>query len=135
MFSFIPWWLTYSILVTIGFAVYLNVGWALGAYFHKSVCLCFKLNLEYDPGQPETFAGKALSGWGNFVGRGMCSGSPTIDSAIFSFLWPLLLFLSFFSWIACAVCISLVGICILIKNILWLIFAGGIAKLLGAGRA
>ena len=92
-------------------AVYLNIGWAMGTYYHYNI-------LGHEP---QNFVQKIFcGGWTVFS---YAQKSTLLGDQIFGMLvWPILLLFSFGSWL-----------CYGIYYFLWLIFAGGIAKLLGLG--
>lgn len=108
------------VLGAIALTIYLNIGWAIGTYYH------------YIFGQkPETFWQKFWSGGLNLWS--IQSTEPTFskkfDQISMSIAWPIFLVVVVMSWIVYLIYVLLRLIC----NILWLIFAGGIAKLLKIG--
>ena len=114
-------------------AVYLNIGWAYGTYGHNHV-------FYNNPAAMTTFQ-RALAGPGHWVAppyvnepAPLASRSTLLDNQIrFSITGPFVLALTLISWLGygiyCLGAYAFYAICWL----LWLIFGGGIAKLLGAG--
>lgn len=89
--------------------VYLNIGWALGTYYHNDI---FKQGVTTQ--KPQTITQKSLCGGGEFFS--ICGGNTLLfDQVLMMFFWPFFLFIALLSWV------------------IWLIFAGGVAKLLGIG--
>lgn len=85
--------------------VYLNIGWALGTYYHNDIF----------GHKPQTLTQKVLCGGGEFFAI-VASNSPLLtNQCTIMFFWPILLSGVLFTWV------------------IWLIFAGGVAKLLGIG--
>jgi len=103
---------------------YLNIGWALGTYIHNSV---FIKDVH------QTFLQKFWHGPVNWHVRESKKHSLLEDQIIFSFSWlPTLIILTMI-WIAYAITNTVIWTVYAIYYILWFIFAGGLAKLLGLG--
>lgn len=103
------------IIIVVLLALYLNIGWVLGTYYHNHVL--------YQ--QPQTIAQTmAGGGWGYMsnVQSEREHYSLITNQIVFMLFWPLLMLFIAGSWVFKGVC-----------YILWLIFAGGVAKLLGLG--
>lgn len=100
-----------AILITLCLAIYLNIGWAFGTYMHKNV-------LTHEP---QTVYQYFWSGAGDFVTHHDIHDNYQIQIHMM-IIWPLTVVIIIASWI-----------CYGIYYILWLIFAGGIAKLFGFG--
>ncbi len=108
----------------VALAVYLNVGWALGTYYHDSIFQ--KTPAELSIGQ-HIMAGWGGRGDGYFV-RGACS--TLTAQRVFSFFWPLVpVLVVLVSWCVAGIYYAGWGV----YYTLWFIFAGGGAKLLGLG--
>lgn len=106
-----------GVLLVVFLALYLNIGWTIAVYFGEHIVVVRPENLE-------TFWQKTMAGgWGFFADR-RPSMVPlnTAEYVFLSFFWPFLLILIVTSWLAWT-----------IWYLLWLIFAGGIAKLVGLG--
>lgn len=111
-------------------AAYLNIGWAIGTYEHNHIL----------GKTPETFWQEAWQG-----GFGVFSGLKTTEKnfavqvnlgfqqIFFSFFWPLLIIGILVSWIVYGCLILLYWLWYAAVYFMWLIFAGGIAKILGVG--
>lgn len=93
-------------------AVYLNIGWALGTYYHY--------NIMYQ--KPQTFIQTIAAGGWEFFSNFKTLYSLITDQILWMLFWPLWICSIVVTWI-------LKGI----SYFLWLVFAGGIAKLLGVG--
>ncbi len=104
--------------------VYLNVGWAMGAYYRD--------NVTYTPKEKLTFVGKIAAGWdASMAGKNHKPGdwSRQTDCAVSSVFWPSFPIVTGASWLACsAYYVGYAG-----YYVFWFIFAGGAAKLLGLG--
>lgn len=101
---------TAVLIIIAAVAVYLNIGWAIGAY-HGAYIIGHA---------PQTFWQQVWAGWGGFLAGGL--PAQPWDQILIMFLWPLLVLLALGSWVVYG-----------LYWLSWLIFAGGIAKLLGAG--
>lgn len=106
-----PWKnVAFWILLVVFLAIYLNIGWALGTYFNGI------------SGKP------AATSWQKFWhGKTIKmfnepTTAPLAGQIAAMFLWPIVLLFTVADWV-------LYGIYIL----LWLIFAGGLDKLVGIG--
>lgn len=108
------------LLGVLALATYLNIGWAFGTYSHEKVC--------YAPTEElVTIPQRILAGPGEvFAANKERTKSLVVDQLFYSFLWPLIILLYITMWTG-------YGAYCVITWLLWLIFAGGIAKLLGAG--
>ena len=102
------------ILVVVAVALYLNAGWALGTYYHNHV-------LYQSPQTVIQIIAKG--GWEFFTGTNC---SLIKDQIVFMFCWPLLMIALVITWMVYLVVY-------LAYQLLWLWFAGGIAKLLAVG--
>lgn len=103
---------TRAVLIVIGVAIYLNIGWAIGTYYHYYI-------FGYEP---QTFWQVVWRG-GYQTFSGVVSHTLLFDQIFFMFFWTVVVGLSVpISWVVYA-----------IHNLLWLAGAGGIAKLLGVG--
>ena len=110
-----------ALLFVVGLAVYLNIGWVLGTYFHENVVYSAELK-----GPMAVF----------LAGPGKLSNHPTRPEAErksmltkqigFSLLWPLMIMVISLCWIV-------YGFGLLFWWIVWLVFWGGIAKPFGVG--
>lgn len=108
------------VLAVLILAVYLNIGWALGTYYHNSIFS--KTPAELSIGQ------YIMAGWDGWFTKAACS-MPTTQ-VIFSLFWPLVPVLVVLgSWCVAGVCSACWGV----YYALWFIFVGGGAKLLGLG--
>ncbi len=111
------------VLAVIILAVYLNIGWALGTYYHNSI-------FQKTPAEL-SFGQHIIAGWGGdntVFTKGECSMS--VAQVLFSLFWPLVpVFLVLISWCAAGIYYASWGV----YYTLWFIFAGGGAKLLGLG--
>lgn len=96
-------------------ALYLNIGWTLGTYYHNHVLY----------NAPETIAQTIAKGAGSFLSPSDIS-SLLYDQLLLMFVWPFITVLVAGSWI-------LAGLFYVGYYLLWLVFGGGIAKLLGVG--
>lgn len=100
----------YSMLYVVFLALYLNIGWALGTYWHNRI-LC-KV--------PQTFWQIV---WSITSPNNCREHTLLMDQLVFMFSWPLLhLFFPLAGWLTYGAWL-----------LLCLIFAGGLAKLLGIG--
>lgn len=106
------------LLFVIGFALYLNIGWAIGTYMHN--------NVAYKSVESGSLLDKFLAGPDHDIFSEDISAanqhSLLSNQVMSSIFWPLLLVLIVVLWIVC-----------FIYLLLWLVFAGGIAKLFGVG--
>lgn len=95
-------------------AVYLNIGWALGTYYHN--------NIFNHP--PQTVAQQVLSGAGHFLTNQTQQHTSLLeDQTVMMFFWPVMILLVVIgSWLGYA-----------LYWLLWLVFAGGIVKIFGVG--
>lgn len=109
-----------GVLLVAIIAVYLNIGWALGTYYYYHI----------SGQEPQTLVQKILS---NPLMREAPVNSLLVNQLSMMLLWPLVIFLSLVVWLLYALS-SIVSLVVSgIKWLFWLIFAGGIAKILGAG--
>lgn len=104
------------ILGIIGLAAYLNIGWAMGTYFYDNVD---------SPQAQTTMSAKILAGPEGWVSRDSHK-TKMQRQVVFSILWPLAICAIIGMWV-------LWTIGYIFVLFLWLIFAGGIAKLTGIG--
>lgn len=99
------------LIILAAIAIYLNIGWAYGTYSYN--------HLQHAHlGQP-TLAQKILTG-PNRIMAVSATNTLLFVQTLSEFLWPMLLALPLGAW-------AIYGIYLL----LWLIFAGGIAKTIG----
>lgn len=103
----------FAIMLIMIAAIYLNIGWAFGTYVSGH------LSVGADQTQYNAFEKFLLGPNGVMFG-----GTATLQSfqIFLALLWPLWFTILIISWV-----------CSIIYTMLWLIFAGGIAKLLGVG--
>ncbi len=103
------------LLVVIGIAVYFNIGWVIGNYYYS--------NVFYTPPSQHTPFAKVFAGsWSVLSDSIPLTQIPNKLAvvSIVSVFWPLFLAFSSVTWVI-----------YFIYYLLWLIFAGGGAKLLG----
>ena len=103
-----------ALILILALAAYLNIGWALGTYFYDEVARKI----------PESVVSQILSGPRNVLSQSdrpahMMIGR-TSTQVFWSILWPALTLLIGVLWLFYG-----------IYYLLWLVFAGGIVKLLG----
>ncbi len=109
------------LIVVVCLAVYLNIGWALGTYYHNNI-------LTKKSSELTTFTQKALAGaflgeeytffWTKDLGNTK-KDLLLRDQVCVSILWPLPVLCALILWVA--------------KGIWIFVFTGGIAKLFGVG--
>ncbi len=117
-----------SVMSILGVALYLNIGWAIGTYYHE--------NVKYTI-QKTTTAKIAAGGWAIYSRVEVeDKSSLQLEQVEFSLVWPAFVVMIGFSWLAFGAWKLLVFVWWLAYwlayKLLWLVFAGGIAKLLGA---
>jgi len=107
------------VLIIVGLTVYLNTGWALGTYHYN--------NVSHKSVESRNIFDKFLAGPGYRAhppGTAVEGHQVSLfrNQVTTSFIWPIVILMITSSWII------YFG-----YYLLWLIFAGGIAKLLGLG--
>ncbi|MFY9461610.1 MAG: hypothetical protein WAP51_00210 [Candidatus Sungiibacteriota bacterium] len=102
----VVWWALFVAFL----AIYLNIGWALGTYFNGI------------SGKPVETSWQKFwhGGFGGMVAEPITH--PLGSQIAAMFLWPVLLLITVADWVFYGIYL-----------ILWLIFAGGLAKLVGLG--
>lgn len=112
------------LLVIIGIAIYLNIGWLIGAYYHENVFGVSSNGL--------TILGKVLAGGWVMTARvtGVIRDDKLVDEILMSFLWPICIGVVLASWLIFGICWFVFGIYRLTIFFLKITFAGGIAKLI-----
>ncbi|HEY4523890.1 MAG TPA: hypothetical protein VJK04_03410 [Candidatus Paceibacterota bacterium] len=111
------------VLGVIALAFYLNIGWALGTYFHVYI---FGM-------KPETFWQKMWGGGYTIWNYPPHMNSLRFDQILVSICLPLHLIIIVASWLVYILVYIINRLLRFIIFILWLIFAGGIVKLLKIG--
>ena len=111
----------------IGLAIYLNIGWALGTYYHNNIDYIDRSELKTIPAK--FWAGSDLLPMNT-------AGSDTPESqrmslleeqVISSIIWPLFVITTLISWVIKIISIVFTAFLWLLKLIFW----GGLARLLG----
>lgn len=98
------------ILIIIGIAVYLNIGWFLGAYYHENI-----VGMSFND---LTIFGKIFAGPKAIMVEKR-RGEKLIDEVVLSIGWSLWIIIIMVAWIIYG-----------FYWFLWFIFAGGIIKLI-----
>lgn len=111
-----------AVAIIVGVAVYLNIGWAIGTYYHNYIF----------GHTPQTFWQTVWKG-GYPAIINTVYDSPLYDQILSMFAWPLLGLISVLLWVVRFAQIGTIYFVWLVSYIFKLIFAGGIAKLLGIG--
>lgn len=112
-----------AVAIIVGVAIYLNVGWAVGTYYHNYI---FKHT-------PQTFWQVVWKGGYQSINGGTVSFL-LADQILLMFTWPLLVGVFVpITWVVYAIHHFIMLIFHAIVYVLWLVGAGGIAKLLGVG--
>lgn len=104
-------------------AIYLNIGWAIGTYYHNYIF----------GHTPQTFWQTVWKGGYGSLNGGFGKESLLFDQIFLMLVWPMLGFLVPTTWAVYAIHHFAVLAFHSMVFILWLIGAGGIAKLLGIG--
>ena len=116
-----------AVVIILGVAIYLNIGWAFGGYYYE--------NVHYV--SPRTATAKVVAGGlGLFSQTEMSQDvrhSRTGDQVMLSIIWPVLISCIAVSWFIFGVWKLGAFAALVVYRLLWLIFAGGIAKTLGVG--
>lgn len=116
---------TRFVMVLVAVAIYWNVGWAIGTYYHNYIW----------GHTPQTFWQTVWNGGYQILSGEAGRSKPLLEfQIIFMFFWPV--FVGFFvpiSWVIRFAHIGILFFVWFISYIFELIFAGGIAKLLGVG--
>ena len=106
------------ILIIVGLSVYLNIGWSLGTYYHN--------NVAYKSVESGNLFEKFMAGPNHSINLPDTAvekqHSLSSDQVCISITWPFFIFIVTVCWIV-----------YFVYCLLWLIFAGGIAKLFGLG--
>lgn len=105
-------------LFLLGLAVYLNIGWVIGTYYYDNINFV-------NPSEIETDTEKFMAGPNvlfNYDKSLKHQNTKIGEQIMYSVLWPILIIFIIICWIFYG-----------LYFLLLLIFAGGIAKLLGLG--
>ena len=108
------------LLLVVGIAVYLNIGWAIGTFYVDRIAGVSCENLS-------SIERAASGGWcvsHKIPYMGLNVTSQTSQIAVFSVTWPFYLICLAISWV-------IYWAVEIVSWIAWLIFAGGAAKLFG----
>lgn len=106
-------------LFLFGLALYLNIGWVIGTYNYHITYV--------NPSEIESVTDKFMAGPNLIFNHHTLENQhKKIDQISYSVLWPVMIFFTIICWIFYGL---YYGLCFLS----WLIFGGGIAKLLGLG--
>ncbi|MDP1629278.1 MAG: hypothetical protein Q8L57_01515 [bacterium] len=105
------------LVVLVLLTIYLNFGWVLGTYYHKHI-------YTQDPKNFSLSQHILTGGWDILARDSALKGERSLlyRQITFSLLWPIPLLAVVISWVAW-----------IIYHFLWLIFAGGVAKIIGIG--
>lgn len=112
------------IMFFVAAAIYLNIGWAIGTYYHAHIF----------SHAPETFWQVVWRGGYGLINGGVVNDSLLASQIFLMFLWPAVVgALVPITWVIYALHRLAVLVWHSIVFFLWLSGAGGIAKLLGVG--
>lgn len=111
-----------AVAIIVGVAIYLNIGWAIGTYYHTYIF----------GHEPQTFWQVVWKGGFHSIDGG--EQLLLANQILLMFFWPLLVgVLMPITWVIYAIYHLAMLVWHAIVYVLWLAGAGGIAKLLGVG--
>lgn len=115
-------------VAVLALAVYLNIGWAFGTYMYN--------NVHYTV--PKSFTAKVLAGPHSILSEPDTpenkKPSPLVDQVALSIIWPVVIVIGpIVVWTIYAICYIVWLIVYGVYWTLWIVFAGGLAKLFGIG--